>query len=1060
MKRGRKAHYTFYDDLSADSEADDDDDGPTPQRTEVHTHVDWTRRDTGPSARTTYHDLPASPTKRRRAQSLPPPTHSNDFVDLLYDPEREAIDLDYLYQQIEDLKDDPQPRKRTAGDNPVLQWIPEADAYLAELLRLEGRGDFTTGVCQCGGDALARYRCDDCADVRLHCEACVLSLHRDHPLHRIKSWDNEKKFFSRVTLAALGLNIQLGHPPGEPCICPRYPWGKEFVIIDTSGVHEVNLTYCGCERAQPHYIQLLRARLYPATSQSPRTAATFQVLELFHLLSAQSKVSAFDFYSTLSRRTDNTGLFTPRDRYPALLNIMRQWRHLKMMKRAGRGHDPSGIAVTPEGSCVVDCPACPHPGKNLPPDWETAPKEKRLYIAMDANFRLKRKKVSSDEVDPGLNHGYAYVVEEKAYKAHLAKHSDLVTKPSDLCNNHDAVKLAHAKGGPHLAATGVASVDCARHEMKRPCSTADIQAGERHVNMDYVQNSSLRRNAPRRVHFSYHVNCIYKINIGSRYAHYGWEALSENYDIEWCVPRFHINAHKEFCRAQYNLLFIPFSGRYDGEAIERLWSRTNGIAASTKEMGPGSRRDLLDDVFGCHNWQKVVLLPTSLLTRIKKAVPERNAQVIAFQQYHAVLPADATSRWKLMVETWENNRSQSNPYLVKRPAITQAAIKRQLAEEDAEAHKAGTAVVLHDRFTASNMIVAGMELEDAQRHLKTDIAAMSTHATDLQRAKMQERQNMLQRRIDSWFTIQQLYTPSVVTRRSRMLEANESVGHTYNLPLLLPSATLDDPSSLSSDSLKTIEWRLRYAQAFDSLCDLRGHLEVRTHLYKHKDRFARGQRANTRAQTVIKQVDGKINADVERYHTAYDTLQALAAPLSQTEWRRYLRPLLAGDVRHITEGEDGQSEGRRTMSWIWQACATPVQTGSATDVGDMNESLQESLRIEWCQARARAFRWTEEVDLLQEEMGRTTGFHEWLAGWWMELVSDSGVFLDKPDYREGADAYARRQASLRLAMRDHCLRTWKDVSAWVHLGEEEQIDSDSDDELIPIQPLPESDEDM
>jgi hypothetical protein len=33
---------------------------------------------------------------------------------------------------------------------------------------------------------------------------------------------------------------------------------------------------------------------------------------------------------------------------------------------------------------------------------------------------MQRKAVSSDEVDPGLNHGYSYIVEEKAYKAWLA----------------------------------------------------------------------------------------------------------------------------------------------------------------------------------------------------------------------------------------------------------------------------------------------------------------------------------------------------------------------------------------------------------------------------------------------------------------------------------------------------------------------------------------------------------------------------------------------------------------------------------------------------------------
>ena len=34
----------------------------------------------------------------------------------------------------------------------------------------------------------------------------------------------------------------------------------------------------------------------------------------------------------------------------------------------------------------------------------------------------------------------------------------------------------------------------------------------------------------------------------------------------------------------------------------------NGYASATKEMGPGSRSDLLDDVFGDQNWAKVTKL--------------------------------------------------------------------------------------------------------------------------------------------------------------------------------------------------------------------------------------------------------------------------------------------------------------------------------------------------------------------------------------------------------------------------------------------------------------------
>ena len=48
------------------------------------------------------------------------------------------------------------------------------------------------------------------------------------------------------------------------------------------------------------------------------------------------------------------------------------WRNLMAFKRGGRGHDPKGVDSTSCGELMVKCPACPHPGRNLPDDWEKA----------------------------------------------------------------------------------------------------------------------------------------------------------------------------------------------------------------------------------------------------------------------------------------------------------------------------------------------------------------------------------------------------------------------------------------------------------------------------------------------------------------------------------------------------------------------------------------------------------------------------------------------------------------------------------------------------------------
>lgn len=52
---------------------------------------------------------------------------------------------------------------------------------------------------------------------------------------------------------------------------------------------------------------------------------------------------------------------------------VRQWRHLKDLKRGAAGHTTTPIDELDGGALAVECPACPHPGRNLPTGWDIAP---------------------------------------------------------------------------------------------------------------------------------------------------------------------------------------------------------------------------------------------------------------------------------------------------------------------------------------------------------------------------------------------------------------------------------------------------------------------------------------------------------------------------------------------------------------------------------------------------------------------------------------------------------------------------------------------------------------
>ena len=87
------------------------------------------------------------------------------------------------------------------------------------------------------------------------------------------------------------------------------------------------------------------------------------------------------------------------------------------------------------------------------------------------------------------------------------------------------------------------------------------------------------------------------------------------------------------------------------------------------------------------------------------------------------------------------------------------------------------------------------------------------------------------------------------------------------------------------------------------------------------------------------------------------------------------------------------------------------------------------VRIEWCKARARVNRWSEEVELLLEEMRRVIEFLKWQAEWWGGRASSRslGSVVDQ----EGLTAYACRQAALRLSLATSFQHLWRDVPMFV-----------------------------
>ncbi|KAF7297387.1 CxC2 domain-containing protein [Mycena indigotica] len=125
------------------------------------------------------------------------------------------------------------------------------------------------------------------------CDDCCVKSHIATPFHSIELWN--AGYFQSCSLKVLGLVIQVGHPLHLPCARP-IPARNDFVVLHHNGIHEVSVNYCGCRWSNdPYHIQLLRAGIYPATTDSPRTGATFECLAEYHALTLHGRLPGGTF---------------------------------------------------------------------------------------------------------------------------------------------------------------------------------------------------------------------------------------------------------------------------------------------------------------------------------------------------------------------------------------------------------------------------------------------------------------------------------------------------------------------------------------------------------------------------------------------------------------------------------------------------------------------------------------------------------------------------------------------------------------------------------------------
>ncbi|KAJ7927958.1 hypothetical protein B0H13DRAFT_1860717, partial [Mycena leptocephala] len=486
-------------------------------------------------------------------------------------------------------------------------------------------------------------------------------------------------------------------------------------------------------------------------------------------------------------------------------------------------------------------------------------------------------------------------------------------------------------------------------------------------------------------------------------------------EVQCGLPVWHASSHEVECSNENSLSFLVGVGKSDGEGVERTWADLNPASFHTKEMGVGNRADTLED----KNLNEVDALRRKLLV----AIAERQRQVDSFSEVNKTVGKDVRKVWQAAIDAFVKDHEQPNPYMIK---TAESRIRLELKEaEEEEARKAGRPI---HGTSATAFLVAGIQLEDAQRRIVAELAGHALVTAD-RASKINDRRRTFFQKLQKFRRLQEIFTPGA----ARAVAAEEAVRDPDAPPKKAEEVRLYMPSDLPAWEQKhgcqrgvvAIESALRDGQCESAMIAIRSGLHTKRHLIGFRNTQVTGQVKATKARTLIAQVGERVDANAAKYRQGRKALQALVGEddlpyldhrphcrelkpshltlaneeiESDTAARKKLSLLSAGKgartPRHIT------GSSKHVLSWIWM-----VNGGPITDAKH-EEEIHASMRVEWCRAKARKVRWEEEVLLLREEMRRVLRYLDWEAETWKQRASAREN--ESLELRQGLKAYALR----------------------------------------------------
>jgi hypothetical protein len=188
----------------------------------------------------------------------------------------------------------------------------QANMYYPILVSLHASPQLLENTCpmpDCQNINGAHYNCNDCLDANSYCYDCIKARHSKLPFHKISMWNDKAGCYSPIKLTDLGMVWRLAHNDGTPCSSNNTV--RKLQVFHTNGMHNFAYYQCICnlttrKESTAHPTQLLANKLFPATSNAPTTAFTFELLSLFDALNTSA-------FSSIKQYCDSIIGLTPRE---------------------------------------------------------------------------------------------------------------------------------------------------------------------------------------------------------------------------------------------------------------------------------------------------------------------------------------------------------------------------------------------------------------------------------------------------------------------------------------------------------------------------------------------------------------------------------------------------------------------------------------------------------------------------------------------------------------------------------------------------------------------------